>query len=264
MARPEEEWARRIVGLTLDADVEHNDDNSEPRMYDLRIGPVEAPAYAIEVTGAVDQIWTQTWNAGPGRSAIDLPVAGDYFVEIAPGAMVKTLKARLLEVLGEIESAGIDRSADRDLLDVLDPSWAEAIEAMGVTALHCSVPEGRGRIYLTMAGDGGVVDEHGSAVAEWVARFLTDEPRRDVLAKLAKASTAHRREVFVPVALKGAPWLVVSYLTGGIEHLPNDSPVLPRPIDGVWLAPTQWFREPYGVRWDGAAWSRFLVKGDGI
>ena len=37
-----------------------NDDGSAPGMYDLRVGPANAPQVAIECVGAVDQTFTET------------------------------------------------------------------------------------------------------------------------------------------------------------------------------------------------------------
>jgi hypothetical protein len=39
---------------------------------------------------------------------------------------------------------------------------------------------------------------------------------------------------------------------------------LPNGIDGVWLAPSLSFHDALGVRWDGAEWSRFRIRGQGI
>lgn len=44
-----EEWARRIVQKALNCTVHLHDDNSQPSMYDLRIGPADAPQVAIEM-----------------------------------------------------------------------------------------------------------------------------------------------------------------------------------------------------------------------
>src|ERR1700687_3868211 len=94
-----EEWARRIVQNALGCVVHINDDNSIPGMYDLRIGSPNAPEVAIECVGAVDPTYTETWNVGPAKGPLTLPVAGDWIVEIAPTARVKVVKQSLAQLL---------------------------------------------------------------------------------------------------------------------------------------------------------------------
>lgn len=43
-----EEWARRIIEQELHYIVTLHDDGSQPSMYDLRVGTVDAPNMAIE------------------------------------------------------------------------------------------------------------------------------------------------------------------------------------------------------------------------
>ena len=82
MAKAGEEWARRIVEKDLKRAVVVNDDNSAPGMYDLRVGPADAPEIAIECVGAVDAAFTETWNMGPAKGALQLTVRGNWTVEI--------------------------------------------------------------------------------------------------------------------------------------------------------------------------------------
>ena len=89
-----EEWARRILQKALKQTVVINDDGSAPSMYDLRIGSADAPEMAIECVGAVDPIFTETWNIGPARGPMELRVTGDWTVVIAPEARVKAVKQR--------------------------------------------------------------------------------------------------------------------------------------------------------------------------
>jgi hypothetical protein len=55
-----EDWARRVVQHALNRDVQIHDDNSQPSMYDLRIGPADAPEVAIECVRAVNRTYTET------------------------------------------------------------------------------------------------------------------------------------------------------------------------------------------------------------
>jgi len=49
-----ERWAQQIIEKELSCPVVVHDDGSQPSMYDLRIGVVEAPDVAIECVGAVE------------------------------------------------------------------------------------------------------------------------------------------------------------------------------------------------------------------
>ena len=71
-----ESWAQKIVQDELQESVVVHDNNSQPGMCDLRIGPAECPTLAIECVGAVDRVRTETWNVGPGRGPLTAGVAG--------------------------------------------------------------------------------------------------------------------------------------------------------------------------------------------
>ncbi len=60
-------------------------------MFDLRVGPAEAPSLAIEVAGAVDQERTETWNVGPAKSGRQWNVTGDW----APWSVTRYLTGSL-------------------------------------------------------------------------------------------------------------------------------------------------------------------------
>ena len=62
-----EEWARQIIERVLKQAAFINDDGSQNSMYDLRVGPPDKPLITIEVGGAVDSSFTETWNVGPAR-----------------------------------------------------------------------------------------------------------------------------------------------------------------------------------------------------
>src|SRR2546428_3688676 len=73
-----ERWARRVVEEELQRTVELHDDQSQPSMFDLRVGPADPPAIAIECVGAVDPIRVETWNVGPAKGAMRLALKGDW------------------------------------------------------------------------------------------------------------------------------------------------------------------------------------------
>src|SRR5262245_47521173 len=102
-----EEWARCIVAKELKRAVELNDDGSAPSMYDLRIGPFDAPEVAIECVGAINSAFTETWNNGPAREPLQLSVKGNWSVTIAVNAHVKTVKRYIEAILKELESRGL-------------------------------------------------------------------------------------------------------------------------------------------------------------
>jgi hypothetical protein len=255
-----EELARRIVEKELRRTVVINDDGSAPGMYDLRVGPADAPEFAIECVGAVDQIYTETWNVGPARGPLQLAVKGDWIVEIAPTARVKAVKRGVERLLQELES--------RHLYDVyadyrLEWQYAELFgkfDSLGITHALCYSQQGGGKVSLTMPGAGGAVDDHGRALPAWVGEFLRDPSRQDVLRKLQR-SGAPERHAFLIVTLMGAPWEVESYLTGGLDYLPTHAPDVPPPVTGVWIVPGVGGK---GIRWDGSAWQVFEVRGEGI
>lgn len=235
-------------------------------MHDLRVGPRSAPAIAIEVTGAIDELSTQTWNTGPGRGSWSIPVPGNWMLTLAPGANIKGLRRTLPLLLEDLRTAGVTTHAEFEMIQWRHPMLYERARAMGVAQADQYEPYGTGMIHFTMAGTGGAVDSDGLALPGWIGEFLCDDRRSDVLLKLAKAN-APQREVFVPVTMDGAPWSVVSYLTdisSKMFRVPPSTPDLPPPVTGVWVASTMSFGESLGVRWNGETWEAFKSRGPGI
>jgi hypothetical protein len=254
-----EESAKQIIEKELNRPVVVHDDGSKPSMYDLRIGPAEAPDVAIECVGAVDPDRTETWNVGPGKGPLRLPgVKGDWTVTIARDARIRRLRERLGPILRDLEERDVLRVSEGTLYRGHDYELLDKLEALGIQHAWCNSMPGTGRVDWTMEGVGGAVDSAGIALSEWIEGFLRDPEREDVLFKLRQTS-AQERWVFVPVSLGGAPFLVESYLTGEFEYLPATSPNLPSPVTGIWLTSTF---GTHGVRWDGAGWRLFKVKED--
>jgi hypothetical protein len=81
-----------------------------------------------------------------------------------------------------------------------------------------------------------------------VSDFLADPEQADVISKLTRSGAA-RTEVFIAATLDGAPWSVVSYLTGDVTVVPTAAPQLPPPVTGVWICPTHGTKSVY---WDGS------------
>lgn len=255
-----EEWARRIVEKEVGRTVVINDDGSAPSMYDLRVGPPDAPEVAIECIGAVDPIYTETWNIGPAKGPLKLSLEGDWNLTIAPTASLKAIKQRTEPLLQELESQGtqnlhVDYWLKRD-----DETLFEEFESLGITGASCYRTPGTGEVHLGLPGIGGIVDDRGDALPGWMGEFLRDPTRQDVLLKLQR-SGALELHAFVLVSFASATWPVESYLTGEFNHLPSQAPDLPLPVTEVWIVSTIARR---GVRWDGTTWRLFEARGDGI
>jgi hypothetical protein len=251
-----EEWARRILEKELEQDVTINDDGSAPGMYDLRIGPADAPTMAIECVGAVDEILTETWNVGPAEEPLQLSITGDWKIVIAREAKVNKIRQHVERLLRGLEDQGIHNVRVNHLLKRHNEELFNKLESLGITRAYCFRLQGTGEVHLGMSGIHGSVDAQGGAVPKWVGEFLRSPQRADVLAKLDNSGAAERH-VFVLVEFGGAPWEVQSYLSGNLQHLPAAEPNLPFPVTGVWIAS---LLSTQGIRWDRAGWRLFKTR----
>ncbi len=251
-----EPWARQIVEKKLGRHVILNDDNSMPRMVDLRVGSSDAPEIAIECVGAVDPLYTETWNVGPAEGPLTLAIEGDWRVVIDSGANIKRLKKHLEPLLQTLERQKIARVAVDFSLKRTDPALYQELSSLGINRASCYRLLGAGEVDLTMPGRGGARNHQGSAIPGWVSSFLRDPAQQDVLDKLAR-SGATERHAFVFVELYGAPWPVESYFWGKLDHLPDHAPDLPAPVMAVWVVGT--FGQE-GLYWDGSIWHSFPAR----
>jgi hypothetical protein len=251
-----ERWAQQIIEKELDYPVVIHDDGTQPSMYDLRIGTVEAPDVAIECVGAVDSVRTETWNVGPGRGPLRLKVKGDWIINIARGAHIRAIRQHIESILRDLEERDVRRVSVGHLLKRHDSRLLQELESLGIRHASCFRMPGTGRVHWTMEGSGGGVDAAGSTLPSWIEEFLCDPEREDVLVKL-RHTGAQERWVFVPVALGGAPWSVESYLIGELDFLPATEPNLPSPVTGIWVASTL---GTHGVRWDSTGWRCFRAR----
>jgi len=255
-----EEWARRIVQKALNRAVHLHDDNSQPSMYDLRIGPADAPEVAIECVGAVNRTYTETWNVGPAKGSLTLPVAGNWNVEISPEARVKRVKQRLPQLLLELERRGINGISHDHWLSPADELILEEMDSIGITHASRYSAEYSGKVYLTMPGTGGGVDDKGTNLPKWLGDFLRNPDQADVLSKLQR-SGATDCHAFVIASFQGVPWNVESYLTGSLTTIPSDPPDLPSPITEAWVVAGFGNK---GLHWNGNAWRIVATRGPGI
>ncbi len=249
------EWVRGILKKELKQDVEINDDGSAPGMYDLRVGPADAPEMAIECVGAVDPIFTETWNVGPAKGPLQLPIKGDWKIVIAKRARVNKIKQCIEGLLRELEDRGICNVSVNHLPEWYDEELLNKLESLGIMSAYCLRLPGAGKVHFGIPGIGGAVDAQGGAVPKWVGEFLFCSKREDVLAKLNNSGAAERH-VFLRVDFCGALWSVESYLSGNLEHLPVAEPNLPHQVTGVWI----YRYGTQGIRWDGAGWRSFKTR----
>ena len=256
-----EDWARRIVQNALNRDVHIHDDNSQPSMYDLRIGPADTPEVAIECVGAVNRTYTETWNVGPAKGSLTLPVTGNWIVEISPTAQIKkNVMPRLPLFLTELERRGVGAISHNHWLPPTDETMLVEMDSIGIThASRYSAPYS-GKVYLTMPGTGGCVDDTGSKLPKWLGDFLRDPAQADVLSKLQRAGTKNCH-AFVFATFQGVPWAVESYLTGSLTAVPDDPPDLPPPVTEAWVV--SGFGDK-GLHWNGNAWRIVATRGPGI
>ncbi len=189
-----EDWASKVVAAELGTPVAVHDDGSQQSMYDLRVGPPDAPHMAIEVAGAVDPVQTATWNTGPAKGPLHLALKGDWIVTLAPSANMKIVRQALEGVLQQMEAVGLSE-ADRQFDEKVSPGGLEdQMNAIDVLSANRFREAGSGKVHLTMPGTGGAVDSAGTSVPDWVGTFLAHPSRADVVSKL-KNSGAPKAEV---------------------------------------------------------------------
>ncbi len=229
-----EDKAKNIVANELGMPVEVHDDGSESGMYDLIIGSVSAPEYAIECVAAVDPEAIKTWNIGPAKGPMKIKSSSDWYISIKKSANIKSLKRNITDVIVECESLGLTGFTIVDwYLRRFNPEIFKKLNDLGITSIHMVRKRGRGDVHLTMGGRGGVVSQSGDDVACWIGTFLSRNDKADVLKKLRK-SNAKEKHAFIPIVHGGAPWSVESFFFGEMR-LPGKAPQLPEPITGAWV-----------------------------
>jgi hypothetical protein len=124
-------------------------------MYDLRMGAVEAPDVAIECVGAVDPVRTETWNVGPGRESLRPSVKGDWLINIAREAHIRTIRQHIESIVRNLEERDVRRVSVGHLLKRQDSSLLQELAAFGIRHAACLRMPGIGRVQMTMEGSGG-------------------------------------------------------------------------------------------------------------
>lgn len=247
-----EDWAKNIVANELGMQVDVHDNGSHPGMYDLIIGSVSTPDYAIECVGSVDPVATETWNIGPAKGPIKVDSSGDWRISIRKSANMKSLRQNIESVIGECEKLGLIEYVPVDWqMKRFSSEIFNQLDSLGITSINMFRSEGHGDVHLTMDGGGGPVSQNGDDVADWIGDFLNSRDKADVVKKLAK-SGAKEKHAFIPIVLGGAPWVVESYFFGDM-NLPCIDPKLPEPITGVWVV-----LNGKGLRYMKGHWHAFI------
>lgn len=139
-----EQWAQQIIKKVLDCPVVVHDDGSQPSMYDLRIGAVEAPEVAIECVGAVDSVFTETWNVGPGRGPLHLTLKGDWIIGIARETRIGKFRQRIEPILQKLERGNVYNVRVDHRLKRHDHQLFEELKALNVKNASCFRMPGTG------------------------------------------------------------------------------------------------------------------------
>ncbi|EOW9280375.1 TPA: hypothetical protein PX780_003709 [Vibrio cholerae] len=227
--------AKEIISRELRMPVELHDNGSESGMFDLRIGSKIAPLYAIECVGAVERKAMETWNIGPGKEVLSCGSSSNWIVSITKTTNIKYLKKQLPEVICLLESLKFVGNIYVDsYLELAHEGLFNRLHKLGITSVDKCKDSGDGKIYLTMdCENGGPINQNGNALAEWVGDFLRASPNSDVIKKLVN-SGAQKKHVFIKIVSDHVPWDIESYFYGEMLN-PSISPILPAPVDGVWI-----------------------------
>lgn len=248
-----ERWAQVIIERTLAVPVVIHDTGRHNSMYDLRVGPEDAPTIAIECVRAIDPDFIKTWKRGPAQGSLTMQVAGNWWVGITKQTMIKVLTPQLELLLRDLEDRGILHVTVDFRLKWQDLQLFMTLDALGITYVQCFEVQGSGNVWFGMPGIGGAVYDQGAEVAEWAGSFLRDPARKDVLFKLGQTDAVERHVFIIVAAFGDAPWAVQSYLSGDGIALPPTMPDLPSPVTGVWIVPNFGHR---GVYWRDGMWHR--------
>lgn len=258
--RPEEEWARMMVGRCLEADVVQHDDGSIEGMHDLDIVYSDGSTAAAEVTAAADGDSIALWNLmnSSGRW-VEPELRGGWMITLLPSARAKRIRLELPALLRQLERSGVGevRAA---------ASWRPAegllatLRDLDIVRMHQSGTDFPGSIYVTLElpieRTGGFVADNGDALANWIGEFLHDDARADVRRKLWTAGTTERHAFVILPGFATAEFAVVDVLMRDDCGLPTVDPSLPDEITHVWAVST--WRSGMGMRWSpDAGWTYF-------
>ncbi|WP_433051123.1 hypothetical protein [Dactylosporangium sp. CS-033363] len=231
--------AARVIARLTGELVILQDDNSKRRMADIQIAYAgRTPGYA-EVTLDLDESYAAMASEVRKRAfQVKAPSLGRvWWVTLSSGAAVKTQEKTLARNLGLLAAAG-DLfeivATDQNLGEHSNPLIRQLFET-GVVHLasRATIGDEVGFIHILPEGTGGPVGIDWEAFDAYIAEFLANPRRKDVLEKLA-ATDAAERHAFVGLSFN-TPWNVFHALDRDYRELPTNDPRLPPEITHLWL-----------------------------
>lgn len=235
---PAAELARRCIAATLGVDVAPWDTADRQGAYDLRY-ELDRRTVAVEVKRLVDPTYRQAeaaaMNAGYTR---DAGLRRSWHVSLDHPSHWKTALKQLPDVLRVIEQHGWHEIPEMWRLRRVDQVLHDALAALGVDSIFSTEPTEMHPpgFYVMPAGwSGGVPDVH--ALPAFASRMIAGAEGDKLREQLGKADT-DERHAFLFI---GWEHMEAWCLSGNRDDedqdlLPADDPLLPDPVDGLWLA----------------------------
>jgi hypothetical protein len=224
--RQDEAWAKLVIEKHLGQPIQQNDDGSRGGMYDLRLGPEDYPAVAIECVKDADCGSMRVWKKGPNHGCFNLQTRGDWLIELSSSAKVESVVKAIGDLLARLHAAGVFVLHSESREGQAPATLAGEFSRLGILAAHCCDIDGSGRVYFLMMKPGGIVDVSGARLAEWTTSFINGEDRQDVLRKLLH-SGAEERHVCIILTLNGTLDAPLIYHFLAENEVPTVAPDLP-------------------------------------
>jgi hypothetical protein len=232
-------------------------------MHDLDILKTDGARAAVEVTAAADADSIELWKLLHGRSGrwIAPTLRGGWILYFEPTARAKRILKELPAFLQNLEAEGVTEIPHRRPWDETPGSPASRARDLGIVTGDQSATDFPGSIYVSIERPpertGGMVDDTGKAVPEWVHDFLLDPHHSDVLDKLARSGADERHAFILIPTFSIAPFGVVDMLWRNQDDLvPIEAPDLPDQATHVWLMAL--WAVGSGLRWaPDQGWVRF-------
>jgi hypothetical protein len=230
-----EEDARQVIENHLGVPVVQHDDNTLPRMPDLRIEYPDRPHAVVEVGRDVDRSRKQQAVALNQKMPYALPgLQFQWTAVVRPGTNVGKGIDDLRPLLAAAETAGRHRFGRRDhSFDPLD----QALRRAGFDTAWAQVdqPSTAGRLWI-IPQPMGWWEQPDDRIPQWCEELLA---RTTDIAPKLKGSGYQERHAFLFLDIEGSPE-VASMLREplggpGAVPLPSRAPTLPDGIDRIWI-----------------------------
>ncbi len=225
------EAAKAIIAAHTGERVVTYDDQSQPSMHDLEIHFTDGRRAAVEVTASEDQRRAGDFGALHKQPVIhDQRLRQGWLVLLKPGASVNLARARLPDILLQLEEAGLGAV---DMRDDDHAEWAlELLRSADADTARSGVMR-PGAIGLTGAMRVEWLSSDPEDVVTFVERFASSRP--DNLSKLRNSGAAERH-LFVWGGAFPQDWASLRPLKLDIAALPSRAPNLPPEVTHVWVA----------------------------